>query len=559
MKHVLLFGALALTFVANAQTGTVAAYTKISSSVGNMYAPLANSGRWGYASAEGNNKIRVAAPFTGGGVLHFMDLTSQGAVSFVSSLYAVQLPLLEGTNNPRFGTSSVLLGDVNSDGQSDYLVGAPGLTAYGSIVVLLSNGNTFDADTLILPPFLKDAGTEWGSHLYKNGSELLAGIEMGGGKVVSFSFNPQMQLLIEQVYDINSPFLATMLENGDRFGTGVSAYDMDGDGISDLICGATGNDDGGSDYGAVYVVYRNADKSVKGVKKISTGNSNFTGFLNTDDDFGISTVPLGDLDQDGYPDIAVGAPGDDDGGIDIGAVWILFLNEQGNVKLSRKINRLFGDFDGDINASDKFGTRIASLGDFNSDGTIDLVAGAPDDDDGGANRGAVYNLMIDYCAPHTAIYSHQNQGPTVQFTIPGGPSMSFLWNFDDGNYSEEQNPAHTYASNGTYNVCLNVGGPCGGNMYCSPVQVTGASSLGTDNTLEKLIKVYPNPAKEHLVIESHHQLTQIRLTDLTGKVVAVHNSVGDKFKINVTNLPSGLYFLELSANGERIVKKVQVQ
>jgi hypothetical protein len=559
MKHVVLFGALALSFIAKAQTGEVAAYSKISSAAGNMYAPLANSGRWGYVAAEGTNKIRVAAPFTGGGVLHLIDLNNVGAVSFVSSVYAVQLPLLEGTNNPRFGTSSVLLGDLNSDGQPDYMVGAPGLTSYGSIVILRSNGNTFNADTLILPPFLKDAGAEWGSHLYKNGNELLAGIEMGGGKVVSFTFNAQMQMLIEHVYDLNSPVLAQMLEAGDRFGTGITASDMDGDGISDLICGATGDDDGGIDYGAVYVIYRNADKTVKGVKKISTGNSNFSGFLNSDDDFGISIVPLGDLDQDGYPDIAVGAPGDDDGGIDIGAIWILFLNEQGNVKLSRKINRLFGSFDGDINAADKFGTRIASLGDFNSDGTIDLVAGAPEDDDGGSNRGAIYNLMIDYCAPHSAIYTYENEGPVVDFSISGGPGMSFLWNFDDGNYSELQNPTHTYASNGTYNVCLNVVGPCGGNMYCGPVQATGAGGLNTDNTLEQLLKVYPNPAKEHVIIESPYQLAQVRLTDLTGKVVALYKSVGDKTKIELSHLPAGLYFLELTANGERIVKKVQVQ
>ncbi len=558
MKHVLLFGALALTIFAKAQTGAVASYTKLSSTVGNMYAPLANAGKWGYVSAEGNNKIRVAAPFTGGGVLHFLDLTNQGTVSLVTSLYAVQLPLLAGTNNPRFGTSSVLLGDVNNDGLPDYLVGAPGLSSYGSLVALLSNGNTFDADTVILPPFLKDAGAEWGSHLYKNGNELLAGIEMGSGKVVSFTINPQMQMLVNQVYDSNSPFLAPMLANGDRFGTGVSTYDMDGDGNSDLICGATGDDDGGTDYGAVYVVLRNEDLTVKGVKKIAAGHSNFSGFLNTDDGFGISTVPLGDLDQDGFPDIAVGAPGDDDGGIDIGAVWILFLNEEGNVKLSRKINRLFGAFDGDINAADMFGNRIASLGDFNNDGTIDLVAGAPEDDDGGTNRGAVYNLMIDFCAPHTAIFEYESEGPIVQFSIPGGPGMSFLWNFDDGNYSQEQNPTHTYASNGTYNVCLNVGGPCGSNMYCGPVQATGASGLGVTDAFEMGVKLYPNPATEHLQIESPQTLTQVRLTDLTGKVVLSMYAKSDKAKLDVSQLPAGLYFLELAAGAERVVKRVQV-
>jgi hypothetical protein len=41
--------------------------------------------------------------------------------------------------------------------------------------------------------------------------------------------------------------------------------------------------------------------------------------------FGTSISFLGDLDVDGVTDIAVGGPGDDDGGESRGAVWVLFL------------------------------------------------------------------------------------------------------------------------------------------------------------------------------------------------------------------------------------------
>ncbi len=59
--------------------------------------------------------------------------------------------------------------------------------------------------------------------------------------------------------------------------------------------------------------------------------------LADDDEFGRSVTAPGDLDGDGVTDIAVGAPLDDTGGSNRGAVHVLFLNSDGTVKSSQKI------------------------------------------------------------------------------------------------------------------------------------------------------------------------------------------------------------------------------
>ena len=61
-------------------------------------------------------------------------------------------------------------------------------------------------------------------------------------------------------------------------------------------------------------------------QKISDTEGGFTGTLDDFDYFGYAVASLGDLDGDGVGDLAVGAIGDDDGGTNRGAVWVLFLD-----------------------------------------------------------------------------------------------------------------------------------------------------------------------------------------------------------------------------------------
>ncbi|MCC6699472.1 MAG: FG-GAP repeat protein [Candidatus Hydrogenedentes bacterium] len=214
-----------------------------------------------------------------------------------------------------------------------------------------------------------------------------------------------------------------LLDSDDQFGYSVSPVgDLDGNGVADLAAGALNDDDGGLNRGAVWVILLSADGIAIASQKISAAAGGFGGALDDSDAFGISAASLGDLDGDGVPDLAVGAAGDDDGGLNRGAVWILFLNADGSVKSHQKIGGAEGGFTGPLDNGDAFGSALCGVGDLDGDGVADLAAGAPADDDGGTDRGAVWILFLN---PDGTVKSHQKVSASIGAALPLANSDGF--------------------------------------------------------------------------------------------------------------------------------------
>ncbi len=107
------------------------------------------------------------------------------------------------------------------------------------------------------------------------------------------------------------------------------------------------------------------------------GEDDLSVALDGGDRFGRDHDKIGDVDGDGVIDMVVGARSDDDGEIDAGAVYILFMNRDGTVKSYQKISMISGGFTDILNEGNFFGYGVAGIGDYNTDGIPDIAVSSP--------------------------------------------------------------------------------------------------------------------------------------------------------------------------------------
>ncbi|MDA0589779.1 MAG: FG-GAP-like repeat-containing protein [Planctomycetota bacterium] len=202
---------------------------------------------------------------------------------------------------------------------------------------------------------------------------------------------------------------------------------------------STGGAIGGEVEDYAFSITGRGEGTVDSFRKIATG-SNGGPVTSVGDSFGVSTAAIGDLNGDGVTDLAVGSLFDDTGGsgstANRGAVHILFLNANGTVKSSRKIAS--GTSGGPTLADgDHFGASVASLGDLDGDGIVDLAVGAIGDDAGtgvsSSERGAVYILFLNSdgtVRSSRRISSGINGGPALADGDIFGSSLTSLGDLD---------------------------------------------------------------------------------------------------------------------------------
>ena len=167
---------------------------------------------------------------------------------------------------------------------------------------------------------------------------------------------------------------------GDGAGVTVAgAGDVDGDGTPDVIVGARHTDNNArSGSGSAYVVFGKASTTTVDLGSLGTDGFRIDGAL-SGDQAGYSVDGAGDVNNDAYADVVVGAAlADNNFREGSGSAYVVFGKDTETAVDLASLQTGFRIDGGSV--SDNLGYSVSGAGDVNNDGKDDVIVGAPNTD-----------------------------------------------------------------------------------------------------------------------------------------------------------------------------------
>ncbi len=306
--------------------------------------------------------------------------------------------LTSRARSDEFVGAAVATGDMDCNGRDDLAVGAPGERLgrhddAGLVVVTHGRARSVANRPIRLAQGGRLSGARAGNELTGTAlasgdfdgdgcddlavgipGEDIAGETDAGAVAVAFGHRRGIGSGRASVTLSQADGLAGEVEAGDLVGATLAAGDFDCDGVDDLAVGMPGESiDAARNAGAVAIVHGSASGFVRPTVLWQEGG--LAGILEGGDRVG-AALAVGDFDDDGCDDLAVGAPGEglSEGGA-AGAVSIAYGSPSGLARTT-VIYQGSGGLRGTPGSGDFVGAALAA-GDFDCDGDDDLAVGAP--------------------------------------------------------------------------------------------------------------------------------------------------------------------------------------
>lgn len=286
--------------------------------------------------------------------------------------------------NAQMGYSVSNAGDINNDGFSDIMVGVPYYDAAASNegIVMIYKGSANGLITNSPSVFkLDQAEANLGISVAMAGdvngdgySDMLAGAHQFDNGQSNEGIGA---LILGAPNGLGSVTFLECNQPGAMMGFAVAgAGDVDGDGFSDVMAGARLYTNGQALEGAAFVFRGSANGLITANPTVIEGNQ-------VDARLGHALSSAGDVNGDGFSDIALGAYLYDKGSSNEGAVMIHYGSANGVNTVATLVLE-------SEQTEAQFGISVACAGDVNADGFADLIIGARYYDKGQVNEGVAF-------------------------------------------------------------------------------------------------------------------------------------------------------------------------
>jgi len=480
----------------------------------------------------------------------------------------------EGTGN-EFGWSVSDAGDVNNDGFDDIIVGADRYDSYRGRAYIYYGSFEMDsiADVVLTG---EEEGINFGYSVSSAGDLNNDGFDdvIVGAPLYDALTGRAYIYYGETTMDDEVDLIMTGDSEQNWFGVSVSeAGDVNNDGFDDAIAGAFYAAGG---VGKTYIYYGgNAMDNIADVTM--TGEE-------ANDNFGGQATLAGDVNNDGYDDIIVGAIGYDGytgrayifhGSVVMDNIADLtFTGEEAagffgrSVSSARDVNNdgfddvivaasEYGIFQGRVyiyyggdemdnipdvimegeNTHDKFGYSVSDAGDVNNDGFMDVIVGAPLYNE---ITGRAYIFYGDDEMDNIAdiIIDGENEEDSFGFSVSAAGDVN-MDNFDDVIIGAWDQPNNGYAY-----------------VYSDPDAPVTVKEVVENQNFE-LQQNYPNPFSQSTKISfTTYEQGFVKLNICNTKGQVIKELVGEKldaghyqYQFEAASLPAGFYFYSISVNG----------